>query len=72
MTVKQMKELLEELPEEATLLFVSSAEFESGAHCSQVDDIYPGIVPVNDKSTAFYLYSEEEFYELENEINMEN
>lgn len=72
MTVKKMKELLEELPEEATLLFVSSAEFESGAHRSQVDDIYPGIVPADDKSTAFYLYSEEEFYELENEINMEN
>ena len=72
MTVKQMKELLKELPEEATLLFVSSAEFESGAHRSQVDDIYPGIVPANDKDTAFYLYSEEEFYELENEINMEN
>lgn len=72
MTVKQMKEMLEELPNEATLLFVSSAEFESGAHRSQVDDIYPGIVPANDKGTAFYLYTEEEFYELENLINMEN
>lgn len=67
MTVKEMKELLKELPDEATLLFVSSAEFKSAAHRSQVDDIYPGIVPANDKGTSFYLYSEEEFYELENE-----
>lgn len=69
MTVKQMKELLEELPDEATLLFVSSAEFKSGAHRSQVDDIYPGSVPANDKGTSFYLYSEEEFYEEERQNN---
>ena len=56
MKVKELQQLLSDLPEEADLLFVSMLnDFVT----SQVDDISFDIAAANDEQTAFYLYSKE-------------
>lgn len=55
MTVKELKELLNKVDENAEVLFCSMREDE----CSQVDDIADVITSANEEEAAFYLYSVE-------------
>lgn len=55
MTIKELKKLIKDLPDDAEILFVS----ETPDNCGNVDDIAAMIAPANDSETAFYLYSEE-------------
>ena len=54
MTVKEMKKVLEQLPEDAELLFVTSIS-ENESIVSEISNV---VAPAND-FTAFYLYSED-------------
>lgn len=56
MTVKELIQLLSELPEESELQFVTI--LDDGV-TSQVDDIALEISPANERETCFYMYSEE-------------
>lgn len=55
MTVKKLIEVLDQLPEDAELLFVTSIS-ENKSIVSEISHV---VAPANDLNTAFYLYSED-------------